>query len=148
MLVEGVRGVLEMLRKTKNKYRDFDESNSVTVGCTQTYALFVHEDMEANHEVGEAKFMQKSVARTKSRVGAVITKAISRGASAIQAFLMGGYLIQRTSQENTPVDTGALKASHFTCPTSELNTVAEKKYRESEKIRRTTPSRHERKGQK
>lgn len=148
MLVEGVKGVIGMLRRTKSKYKDFDERNSVTVGCTQSYALFVHEDMEAAHEVGEAKFMQKAVTQTRNRVGSVITTALSRGAKALQAFLMGGYLIQRTSQDNTPVDTGALKASHFTCPTSELNTVANEKYRESEKIRRTTRSRHEGKGKR
>lgn len=140
--VENVQGVLKMFRGAKSRYKDFNEANSVTVGCTQRYALFVHENLESAHEVGEAKFMQKAVSRTKARVGEVIAKAVQKGATAMHAFLMGGYLIQRTSQESTPVDTGALKASHFTCPTSELNSIANKKFADSEKIRQSKSSRH------
>lgn len=37
------------------------EKNKVFVFYTANYAVHVHEDLEARHETGEAKFLQKAV---------------------------------------------------------------------------------------
>lgn len=36
---------------------------AVSVGFTAAYALAVHEDLQATHEVGEAKFLEKAIQR-------------------------------------------------------------------------------------
>lgn len=49
-------------------YIDVDGSKSVFIGYTADYAVYVHEDLEATHEVGEAKFLEKAVKMNQKRI--------------------------------------------------------------------------------
>ena len=49
----------------------------VVVGFQADYAIFVHENMEAAHSVGQAKFLEKSVVKNKKRVLALLKKEAS-----------------------------------------------------------------------
>lgn len=49
-------------------YIDVDGTKSVFIGYTASYAVFVHEDLEAIHKVGEAKFLEKAVKMNKQRI--------------------------------------------------------------------------------
>lgn len=42
------------------------------VSFSTSYAIFVHEDLEAHHEVGEAKFLEKAVQEKKPEIIAMI----------------------------------------------------------------------------
>lgn len=37
------------------------EKNRIFVGYTQAYAVYVHENLEANHENGQSKFLESAV---------------------------------------------------------------------------------------
>jgi len=49
-------------------YIDVDGSKSVFIGYTAYYAVYVHEDLEAYHEVGEAKFLDKAIKMNQKRI--------------------------------------------------------------------------------
>jgi len=49
------------------------------VGYSADYALFVHEDLQANHPVGQAKFLEAAVRRLKNSVVKDTAKSMSNG---------------------------------------------------------------------
>lgn len=51
----------------------------VEFGYTQAYALWVHENMEAHHPVGEAKFLTNAMKAKKAECKKMLTNAAMRG---------------------------------------------------------------------
>lgn len=80
------------------------------VGYTADYAIFVHEDLEAYHPVGQAKFLEEPA---KAVTGSVAKKALQQGATLKQAITLEALALQAASQDLCPVDTGNLKGSAF-----------------------------------
>ena len=87
---------------------------SVVVGYTQNYAIYVHENLEAHHEVGQAKFLEQPAREIAEQLGTMIASDLKSGLTISQSLLRAGLRLQRESQQLVPVDTGALKASAFT----------------------------------
>jgi len=88
----------------------------VVVGFTQNYAIYVHENLEAYHLVGQAKFLEQP-ARELSQGGVlsrIVVEVMRQGKTMMQGLLLAGLRIQREAQRLVPVDTGALKNSAFT----------------------------------
>lgn len=50
----------------------------VTVGAHTDYALFVHENLRAHHNVGQAKFLEDPANRYKAQIEDIINNAISK----------------------------------------------------------------------
>lgn len=90
---------------------------SVVVGYTASYALYVHEDLQAHHYAGRtAQFLIRPF-RELNNTGElrnVLTAARKRGASLQEGLFIAGLRIQRESQRLVPVDTGNLRGSAFT----------------------------------
>lgn len=40
----------------------------VEIGCTADYSIYVHEDLDAHHNVGEAKFLENAIKNNKKRI--------------------------------------------------------------------------------
>lgn len=83
------------------------------VGYSQSYARFVHEDMEAVHPVGQAKFLEKPARTKRPMMIAIIAKMLKAGKTPRQAVYAVLLYLQGESQALCPVDTGALKNSAF-----------------------------------
>jgi hypothetical protein len=112
--VEGLVKVVAALRAKAAK-ANRDSNPSVTVGYTAEYAIYVHENLEANHPVGQAKFLEQPAREMARDISQVVIDAMqNRKATLAQALLMGGLRLQRESQMLVPVDTGALRNSAFT----------------------------------
>jgi len=109
--VERVQAVIDAL---KQKGLVHPKRISCIVGYTQNYALYVHENLQAHHEVGQAKYLEQPFRQGANELGRMIKEAVAKGASLGQALLLAGLRLQRESQQLVPVDTGALKASAFT----------------------------------
>ena len=63
--------------------KDIDDHNSdknikVTISNNQEYAVYVHENLEAFHKVGEAKFLENAVNEKKQSVKKRLSSAISK----------------------------------------------------------------------
>lgn len=91
-----------------------DSAAAVTVGFTQSYAVYVHENLEARHPVGQAKFLEQPARELSSTLGEIVAELLSKGKTMSQALLVAGLRLQREAQQLCPVDTGALKNSAFT----------------------------------
>lgn len=91
-----------------------DDGAAVIVGYTQEYAIYVHEDLEAFHPVGQAKYLEQPYRQMLPELKRIIAKAKAAGMPLIQSLLLAGLRLQRESQLLVPVDTGALKNSAFT----------------------------------
>lgn len=130
--IEGVAGLKSKLSKLAGKYGNPKES--VTVGFTQQYALHVHE-VQAHHVVGQWKYLETPARAVKLVFSKLITDSLKRGVNMLQSLMIGGLRLQREAQMLTPVDTSALKASAFTCPTRDVDATSAAAYAKSESIR-------------
>lgn len=111
--VENMDRVVAQLRALEARSRK-EDNVSVSVGYSQSYALRVHEDRNAYHAEGRAGFLT-DVAREMAReLGNLVRTLLLQGRDTAQALLVAGLRLQRESQKNVPVDTGALRASAFT----------------------------------
>lgn len=112
--VEGLQRLVQQLRAKAAGLKDMNVS--VQVGYTQSYAIYVHENMEAVHPVGQAKFLEQPAREMSNsgQLGATVRKNLQAGKTMSQSLLIAGLLLQRESMKLCPVDTGALRASAFT----------------------------------
>lgn len=108
--ITGVEAVRAALRARLKK----GFGASVIVGYTQAYAIYVHENLEAHHPVGQAKFLEQPAREEADKLGEIVATAVKKGSTLPEALLLAGLYLQRASQLLVPVDTGALKGSAFT----------------------------------
>jgi len=110
--ITGFTDLKERLQKLQNEAK---ESNvTVVVGFTQNYAIYVHENLEARHRVGQAKFLEQPARELAPHFGTVVRDLLSKGVSMLKALFIVGLRLQRDAQKLCPVLTGALKNSAFT----------------------------------
>jgi len=110
--IQRLQQVVDALRK---KAARIDRENvSVIVGYTANYSVFVHEDLEANHPVGQAKFLEQPAREHAGEIARIARTALSQGKTLSEALLLGGLRLQRESMLLAPVDTSAMKNSAFT----------------------------------
>lgn len=109
-----VEGADKVRKALQERMQQAGRSPSVIVGFTQGYALKVHEDLEAFHRVGKAKFLTDPLHEMQADLARQIKDDCKNGMDLSMALLRAGLRLQRASQLETPVDTGALRASAFT----------------------------------
>lgn len=110
MKIEGVNKVIDTLRLKAVK----GQGGSVIVGFSTRYAIFVHENLQARHPVGQAKFLEQPARQMGGQLVGIIGEAMKKGATLMQGLLIAGLRLQRESQLLVPVDTGVLRNSAFT----------------------------------
>lgn len=91
-----------------------EDNRSVLVGYTAAYAVHVHEDLQAYHKVGQAKYLEEPARLLQPELKEMIVKSRLQGRPLSQALLLAGLRLQRESMLLVPVDTGALRASAYT----------------------------------
>jgi len=106
--IEGVNRVIAALKKLAEKA----ENPSVVVGYTQNYALYVHENLAAHHNVGQAKYLEQPARQLP--LASVVRDTVMAGGTLLEGLLKAGLYLQRESQLLVPVKYGLLKASAFT----------------------------------
>ena len=132
--VEGLEKVQAAMRKLAGKYPE--KEVSVVVGCTQRYALFVHENLQARHPVGQAKFLESPARRYASQLAGIVRTAVSRGVGVLVGLKMAGLKLMQAAQLLTPVDTSALKPSYFVVAEEGLEMKSEEMFAKSETVRK------------
>lgn len=109
--VVGVDAVIAQLGALGKKV---EETVSVVVGFQARYAIFVHENLEARHRIGQAKYLEQPAREMAPELGLMVGKLVKSGMSLEKALVVAGLRLQRAAQQLTPVDTGNLKNSAFT----------------------------------
>ncbi len=88
---------------------------SVIVGYAgASYGIFVHENLEAHHTVGQAKFLEQPARENRDKYAQLVVDQLKKGRTMGQALVIAGMSLQADSQRLVPVDTGNLRASAFT----------------------------------
>lgn len=111
--IEGVAGLNAKLQ-AKLAAAAKESRVSAVVGYTQQYSLHVHENLEAFHSNGQAKFLEQPAREMRGELGDMIKADLKKGMTMTQALLRAALRLQRESQLLCPVQTGALRASAFT----------------------------------
>lgn len=104
----------KLAKIAKTEIDKHDDHVDCVVGYTQQYAVYVHENLEAHHPVGQAKFLEQPFRENEDKYTGIIVTAMQNDVPFAKALLLAGLSLQRDSQELVPVDTGALKGSAFT----------------------------------
>lgn len=84
---------------------------TVVVSFSAEYAIFVHENLEARHPIGQAKFLEQPAREMADELGKYIAKLVKGKVPLMQALYMAGLRLQKAAQKLCPVDTGYLRAS-------------------------------------
>lgn len=114
MEILGLKRLMEQLSLREKAAAS--QQAKVIVGYTASYAVPVHENLEAHHPVGQAKFLEQPARELTNdgTLGDIVRKAVASGKTMAQALLLAGLRIQRDSQQLCPVLTGNLRNSAFT----------------------------------
>ena len=110
--VDGLGNVRKRLDNVAKRYKS---NVSYVVGYSAPYAVFVHENLDAEHVVGKAKYLEDPAKRLNytGAFTAMVQKAISEGKTMDEALLLCALMLLRESQEEVPVDTGFLRNSAY-----------------------------------
>lgn len=114
-IVTGHLGVISALNDLAQKAVAAGITPNVIVGYQTDYAVYVHENLTANHpNGGQAKYLEQPWRQNISRYHEIIREALRRGEPLVRALMLAGLQLQSDSQQLVPVDTGFLRASAFT----------------------------------
>jgi hypothetical protein len=111
--VQGLNSLVSKLRNRAARTLK-DRNTKVAVGYTAPYTVYVHENLQNNHPVGQAKFLEQPARQMASELAHLIASELRDGKTVGQALLKAGLRLQRAAQKLTPVDTGLLVRSAFT----------------------------------
>lgn len=111
-----ITGLSQLLAKLANMAAkaNRDANFSVVVGFTAAYSIWVHENMQAVHPTGQAKFLEEPYRTGQPQMMQIIVSGARSGKTLGQSTLMAGLWLQGEAQRRCPVDTGNMRASAFT----------------------------------
>lgn len=103
--------VVAAIKAHSLKYR---KKANLQVGFSAPYAVYVHENLQAQHKPPtRAKFLEEPARRFRGQMGKEVLFALRAKKSLESGLLAAGNLLLAESQKIVPVDTGVLKASGF-----------------------------------
>lgn len=112
--ITGKKALIDKLKKHVKAMDGGKHVNSAVVGYTQTYAMIVHEDLDARHKPGKsAKYLEIPARTYHAEIVKRIVSTTKATGSLVKGLLAAALFLQRKSQQIVPVDTGALKASAY-----------------------------------
>jgi hypothetical protein len=86
---------------------------AVEVGYKTDYAVYVHENLQAHHPIGQAKYLEMPARRYKSQMDAIVQQYLKSKKGLLDAVWAAASFLYHKSQELVPIDTGKLKASGY-----------------------------------
>jgi len=133
-----ITGIKEVIRALTEMSKDAKKDDRVTVivGFTQSYAVWVHENLQAQHKVGQAKFLESPARSLRKEFVKLIRTTTQKTGNIRDGLLIAGLRLQREAQKLTPVDTGALRASAFTAFEEDSESEARKAFKRSEALKK------------
>lgn len=109
----SVENVDRVVAKLQAKSLKGAKKAELEVGYKAEYAIHVHENLEAYHEVGQAKYLEVPYRRMQKELADLIAEEMQRHRSLEEALLKAGYKLLKTSLPFVPVDTGFLRSSGY-----------------------------------
>lgn len=112
--IQGISQVNRLLNSKKSQLGRGKQSVLVGYGGTEEidYAIYVHEDLEARHATGQAKFLEEAPYSVEE-LADVVSNSLKAGQSLLDGLEEAGKLVLERSQPLVPVETGELRESGF-----------------------------------
>lgn len=117
--VQGFKQVERLLKRTTSKLGRGTPSVLVGYGgetvvnsTNKPYAVYVHEDLEAHHDIGQAKFLEEAPF-TSDELAEIVSDSLKQGSTLMAGLEKAGHLVLERSEPLVPVDTGNLVSSGF-----------------------------------
>lgn len=107
--VQGRNGVIAQFRRLLGQ----TEGVRLSVGYEAPYAIHVHEDMEARHRNGQAKFLEQPLRTEMPAMAAGIRARAQAGMPLEENLYIAGQQLLDASKPLVPVRTGFLRDSGF-----------------------------------
>jgi len=115
VVIKNKNGFFNSIKNHVKSFLGFKPDPAVIVGYTAQYAIYVHENLEANHpNGGQAKYLEQPAREMQAELAQIVKDRLNRGQTLEQALYVAGLKLQGESQKLVPVDTGNLRASAFT----------------------------------
>lgn len=109
--IAGVKSVVQSLRDRAKRQPTYTD---LQVGYSASYAIYVHENLEAHHPIGQAKYLESAVRQYSGRVADIVRTEMSKpDVDLTQALMKGGEFLLAESKKLVPVDTGFLRDSGY-----------------------------------
>ena len=109
-----ITGAGKVIAALKGKSLKGKVQATMRVGYKAPYAVYVHENLMANHpNGGQAKFLEQPEIQYQKAMTRIIAKVLKQKKSLESALMKAGYFLLAKSQPLVPVDTGFLKGSGF-----------------------------------
>lgn len=83
------------------------------IGYSTPYAIYVHEDLEAYHPTGQAKFIERVVREKGTDLYMQIAAGVINGELWVESLRRAAEWLLAESKKLVPVDTGTLRDSGF-----------------------------------
>lgn len=110
MRITGIKSLEQKLKRLGVRGKKVE----YLVGYTQNYAVFVHENLQAHHTNGQAKYLEQPARQLGPELGKIAGQVMTKTNNLDTAIKLPALRLQRESQKLVPVDTSALKNSAFT----------------------------------
>jgi hypothetical protein len=108
-----IEGVSNLVQKLAYRAKGTKRSFTINVGYSAPYAIFVHENLQASHPTGQAKFLEQPMRQMQPQLVSNIKRWMKGGATQEEAMKREAFRLMQASQALCPVDTGFLRASAF-----------------------------------
>lgn len=105
--IHGVERTIKALRFWGKKHSDAQ----FTVSYAAPYAISVHENLNARHVVGQAKFLEQPARTQGNAIAGVTRQAVARGLPLEEGLRLGAVRLLELSRALVPIDTGMLRDS-------------------------------------
>lgn len=108
-----VRGVTKVLSSLEKRHLNGKVKLEGVVGYSAPHALSVHEDLEAYHDDGQAKFLEQPARELRPQLTGTVTNSVKKRRNLEEGIREACELLLSMSQKLVPVDTGELRDSGF-----------------------------------
>lgn len=114
--IDGVDKVIVSIEKMSIKGK---KKLTLNIGYEADYAIYVHENLNARHINGRAKFLEKPARMLSKKISDMVKDTLQRKRGLEEGLMKSGNMLLDASKKEVPVDTGNLRDSGFVKVVSE-----------------------------
>lgn len=110
---KDLKGKEKLKQQLKQRSLKGKKQLTVRFGYAAQYAIYVHEDLNAFHPIGNAKFLEGPLRRYRAQMAKIIKEKLLQKRSLEDALTAALEYLREKSQDEVPIDTGFLHDSWF-----------------------------------
>lgn len=109
----GFPELIKRIKRMRTKDKLTGDKLEIVIGYKAPYAVYVHENLEAYHPVGQAKFLEVAIRRLAPVLRDMVVSKVRAKVSLRDALMQAAQYLLQESKKLVPVKTGLLRDSGF-----------------------------------